>query len=128
MSAGAAVLLFQVGPRLYATPVAAVARIDGAGAAGEAPGPLGSPYAPARRLMVDDGRGALAPFAVDAVLGIQRIPADDLRPLPPLCEGLVAPGVTGLVLWQGAPTPLVDLSTLVHRPAAPPPAGRRRDG
>jgi hypothetical protein len=128
VSAGAAVLLFQVGPRLYATRVAAVARIDGSGPAGAAPGPLGPPHAPSRRLMVDGGRGDLEPFAVDAVLGIEEVPAGDLRPLPPLCEGLVAPGVTGLLLWRGAPTPLVDLPTLVHRPAAPSPARRRHDG
>jgi len=129
VSAGEAILLFQLGPRLYATRAAAVVRIERAGPGEAAWSPLGPPFAAARRLLVGDGQGGLHAFPVDAVLGVRQVPAADLRPLPPLAEGLVAPGVTGLLLWRGAPTPLVDLPTLVRRrDGAPTRAERSRDG
>lgn len=129
MSQSEPVLLFQLGPRLYAARPAAVVRIERAGAGEAAPSPLGLPYAAARRLLVGDGQGGLQPFPVDAVLDVGQVEAADLRPLPALAEGLVAPGVAGLVLWQGVPTPLVDLPTLLRRRAeAPAAAERSRDG
>jgi len=129
VSAADAILIFQLGPRLYATPAAAVVRIERADPGEAAQSPLGLPFAAARRLLFGDGQGGFHAFPVDAVLVVRQVPATDLRPLPPLAEGLVAPGVTGLLLWRGAPTPLVDLPTLVRRPAgAPPRAQRSRHG
>ncbi len=128
MSAGPSVLLFQLGPRLYAARAEAVARIEPAAPGEVAESPLGAPFAAARRLLVADGRGGLTPFPVDAVVGMGPVAAEDLQPLPALARGLVAPGVTGLVLWRGAPTPLVDLPTLLQRGAEPPAAERSRDG
>ena len=67
-----------------------------------------------------DFRGTLG---VDRVLGLRAVEAADLRPLPPpagACLGTRA--VAGLVLLDGALTPLVDLPTLIRerRQAAAP--------
>jgi len=125
VSAGEQVVLFQVGARLFAARAAGVARIGPADAG--APGwteetALGRPLAPGRGLFCAGQDGALG---VDRVLGLRAVSAADLRPLPPPCaDWLGTRAVAGLVLLDGALTPLVDLPTLLReqrRPAAPGP-------
>lgn len=129
MSGGEPILLFQLGPRLYATRAGAVVRIEGTGGPARGDTCLGSPFAAQRRLVVGDGQGGLAGLPVDAVLAVRQVAAADLRPLPPLAAGLAAPAVTGLVMWDGVPTPLVDLSTLLQEPPGADARGERsRDG
>ena len=121
------VLVFQVGPLLFAAHAAEVERIGPAQAGVEdvvVASCLGRPAAAQRELVV---RGAPAPLAVDLVLGIRQPGPDDLRPLPALAAACLASrAVRGLVLLDGIPTPLVDLPTLLReaRPGTPaPPPG-----
>jgi chemotaxis signal transduction protein len=114
---GAEILLFQVGARVYAAQVDDVRRIapaawDEVGAIVDTA--LGQPFHPHRGIVVccPDGDQVLA---VDQVLGVRQVAEADLRPLPPLaaqCLGSAA--VTGLALVDEAPTPLVDLATLIQ--------------
>ena len=123
MSAAEQVVLFQVGARLFAARAAGVARIgraDRRAAGWVAESALGRPLAPARGLYCAGEDGTLG---VDRVLGLRAVEAADLRPLPPpagACLGTRA--VAGLVLLDGALTPLVDLPTLIRerRQAAAP--------
>ncbi|GEJ55678.1 chemotaxis protein CheW [Anaeromyxobacter diazotrophicus] len=120
------VLVFQVGPRLFAAQAAEVERIGPALAgAPDVVGAscLGEPFTARRELVV---RGAGAALAVDLVLGLRQPGAADLCPLPPFAAACLASrAVRGLVLLDGAPTPLVDLPTLLQeallRAAAPSP-------
>jgi len=116
--AGTEILLFQVGARVYAAQVGDVRRI-GSAARGDLAGAiaataLGAPFEGLRGIVVtcDGGDRTLV---VDQVLGVREVAQADLRPLPPLaalCLGSAA--VTGLALVDEAPTPLVDLATLIR--------------
>lgn len=129
MSGPLAVLLFQLGPRIFASRPSGVARIAGAGE----PFPellegscLGSPWSPARRLVVRGEDGGEAALAVDQVLGLREVDPAAVRPLPPLAEGLLSThAVAGLVLLDDAPTPLIDLPTLFREQRQPAPADAR---
>lgn len=114
MTAVPPVLVFQVGPRLFAADAAEVERIGVA-----LPDAtdlvrascLGSPLAATRELVV---RGAPAALAVDLVLGLRQPVPDDLCPLPPLAAACLATrAVRGVVLLDGVPTPHVHLPTLL---------------
>ncbi len=118
MSEGnAEILLFQVGARVYAAQVGDVRRI--ASADWDQPGAiagtaLGEPFRAQRGIVVSCAGGDRI-LAVDLVLGVREVAQADLRPLPPLaaqCLGSAA--VTGLALVDDAPTPLVDLATLIQ--------------
>ncbi len=118
MSEGSAeILLFQVGPRVYAAQVDDVRRIAPAGwdeAGAIVATALGQPFQPQRGIVVCCAGGDQV-LAVDQVLGVRQVAESDLRPLPPLaaqCLGSAA--VTGLALVDEAPTPLVDLATLIQ--------------
>lgn len=112
------VLLFQVGARVYAAAVGDVRRIvpaawDPAGAL--ATTALGRPFEAHRGIVVACGESGDRTLMVDQVLGVRTVADGDLRPLPPLaaqCLGSAA--VTGLALVDEAPTPLVNLGTLVQ--------------
>jgi chemotaxis signal transduction protein len=111
-------LLFQVATQVYATRVGDVVRI---GSAGEVPDEellvetvLGTPFTKKRGIVVgvEDSEKILA---VDQVLGVRTLPKEDLRPLPAFaaaCLGSLA--VSGLVLLDEVPMPLIDLKTLLH--------------
>jgi len=131
--AGVQLLLFQVGSRVFAADVRDVVRIAGGGERhGEALVPqscLGRPLVQGRGLVVRDGDGEKV-LVIDAVLGVREPPARDLHPLPAvaaLCLGSGA--VRGVALLDGAPTPLIDLPTLVREQrdsAAAPSSGEVR--
>lgn len=127
------ILMFQVGARIYAAQVDDVRRIapadwDEAGTIGTSA--LGRPFLAQRGIVVACAGGDQI-LAVDQVLGVRQVAEADLRPLPPLaahCLGSSA--VTGLALLDEAPTPLVDLATLIEeelrRGAAATTQGRHR--
>lgn len=129
MTGPQAVLLFQLGPRIFASRPAGVARIAGA----DEPFPellegscLGHSWAAARRLVVRGDDGGEAALAVDQVLGVREVDPGALRPLPPLAQGLLSTrAVAGLVLLDDAPTPLIDLPTLIREQRQPAPADAR---
>jgi chemotaxis signal transduction protein len=134
VSPASEILVFQVGPRIYGTPVGAVSRIGGP--EGSGPGEaitataLGEPFDRHRGLVVrcEDGERVLV---VDQVIGVRSVPEADLRPLPPLAaQCLASSAVTGLAFLDDAPTLLVDLLTLIReqrRPGAGERPPRRPD-
>lgn len=120
------ILMFQVGPRVFAASVHDAIRIGKvrdipAGALVVATA-LGMPFQRERGIAVDDPDGAGLMLVVDAVLGVRSIPEDEVRPLPAFAAACMASGaVAGLVHVDGAPLLLVDLPTLVReRPGATP--------
>jgi len=128
MSSPVSVLLFQLGPRVFATRAAGVERIAGRREqVGTLHGAscLGRPWLPSRGLVVRTDDGVLAALAVDQVLGLRQVEPSALRSLPPLADGLLSTAaVIGLLTLDGAPTPLIDLATLIReqRAAATPDA------
>jgi len=128
VSAGASeILLFQVGPRVFAAVVFDAIRI---GNVREVPAgdlvvgsALGMPFARERGIFVaGDEDGIERALVVDAVLGIRTVSEEDVRPLPAFAAACLTSGVVaGLVMLDDAPLLLVDLPTLVReRPGAPP--------
>lgn len=128
------ILMFQVGTRIYATEVYDVRRIGG----GSEPGIvqvtrscLGQPFAAGRGLVVSGAEEMEQALAVDQVLGVRTVPESCVQPLPVFaahCLGSAA--VVGLVLLDEAPTPLIDIPTLIREQletAAAPPQTRSPD-
>ena len=111
------ILLFQVGPRVFATDVRAVVRIGpvAADAADLVEGTaLGQPFL-RRRGIVVDADGGERTLVVDHVLGIRAVADEDRRPLPALlAECLRSTSVTGFVLVDEIPMLLVDVPFLVR--------------
>jgi chemotaxis signal transduction protein len=112
------VLLFQLGPRLLAARASGVDRIGNPREEGIqvllSESCLGRPWAPRRSLIVVSRAGE-AGLCVDQVLGFRSVEAGDLLPLPPLADGALSTGaVSGLVMLDGMPTPLIDLPTLIR--------------
>jgi chemotaxis signal transduction protein len=121
------ILLFQVGPRVFASVVYDAVRIGnvrdvpvGELVVGSA---LGMPFARERGIVVASHElGGERTLVVDLVIGVRAASEDDLRPLPAFAAACLASGaVTGFVLVDDAPVLLVDLPTLVreHPGAAP---------
>ncbi|HUL59199.1 MAG TPA: chemotaxis protein CheW [Anaeromyxobacteraceae bacterium] len=125
------ILMFQVGPRVFAAEVYDVIRIgsvhdvppeDVVGATA-----LGVPFARRRGIVVGDhAAGTERALAVDQVIGIRSVPETDVHPLPAFAAAcLQSAAVTGFVLVDDSPTLLIDLPTLVREgPAAPADAER----
>lgn len=127
MSGTTQVLLFQVGVQVYAATVKSAARI---GTVREVPADslildsvLGRPVTHERGIVVaskDLGEEHL--LVVDKVLGFRSLKDDEVRPLPRFAEVcLGSHAVSGLVLFDRDPLPLIDLETLVHERLAPTP-------
>lgn len=126
------VLLFQVGPRVFASVVYDAVRIGGVREAAEGElvreSALGAPFAGGRGIVVagDDGERVLV---VDQVIGVRSVPEEQVHPLPAFAAACLTSGaVTGFVMIDDAPLLLVDLPTLVreHAPPAPPPTPHER--
>jgi chemotaxis signal transduction protein len=122
------ILMFQVGASVFAAAVGDAVRI---GSVRDVPpeelvleSVLGVPFTHRRGIVVANGEGAERTLVVDGVLGFRTVPETDLQPLPAFAAACVHSGaVTGLVLLDDAPTPLVDLTALVReRPEAAPQA------
>jgi hypothetical protein len=128
------ILVFQVGPRVFASAVHDAVRV---GAVRDVPpaalvvaSALGEPFARDRGIVVAGGEdGAERTLVVDQVLGVRSVADDDVHPLPAFAAACLASGaVTGFAMVDEAPLLLVDLPTLVReRPgaAAPEPTPER---
>lgn len=121
------ILLFQVGPRVFAAVVHDAVRI---GSVREMPAGelvvesiLGMPFDRARGIVIAGcAEGLERTLVVDQVLGVRSVPECDVHPLPAFAAACLTSGaVTGFVVVDEAPTLLVDLRTLVReRPGAAP--------
>ena len=126
MSATSEILLFQVGPRVFASVVYDAVRVDTVRgvAAGDLvlQSALGAPFARERGIVVADEAGAERFLVIDRVIGIRSVPEDEVHPLPAFAAACLSSGaVTGFVILDESPTLLVDLPTLV-RERSPEPA------
>ena len=111
-------LIFRVDCRIYCAAVSDVRRIgptrSGVGEATVACSPLGQPCARRRGIVVDCGDGGERTLLVDEVLGVRRVPAADLRPVPAFAAACLHAGtVAGFAMLGDEPTVLVDLRALV---------------
>lgn len=124
------ILLFQVGPRVFAASVHDALRI---GSVREVPAgelvvgtSLGMPFTRERGIAIvadEDGAGRM--LVVDNVLGVRSVPGEDVVPLPAFAAACLASGaVAGLVLIDGAPLLLIDLPTLVREQSGATPTQR----
>jgi hypothetical protein len=120
------ILMFQVGPRVYATEVYDVVRV---GSVRDVPAEhlvldsiLGVPFGRERGLVVGGRAGDVElMLVIDQVLGIRAVGHDDLCALPPFAAAVMpSAAVTGFVMVDEVPTLLVDLPTLIRErlPAA----------
>ncbi len=122
------ILMFQVGPRVYATEVYDVRRIGGASEPGITQVTrtcLGQPFSIGRGLVIAGTEEAEQALAVDQVLGVRTVPESSVQPLPVFAaQCLSSSAIVGLVMVDESPTPLVDIPTLIReqldRTAAPP--------
>jgi hypothetical protein len=122
------ILMFQVGPRVFASVVHDAVRIgpvrDAAAADLVVESALGLPFARERGIVVAGGGGeSERTLVVDQVIGIRSVPETDVHPLPAFAAACLSSGaVTGFVILDEAPMLLVDLPTLVReRSGAPAP-------
>jgi chemotaxis signal transduction protein len=125
------ILLFQVGPRVFAAVVHDAVRI---GSVRDVPAEeivlesaLGTPFDRARGIVVAcDEEGQERTLVVDHALGIRSVPESDVHPLPAFAAACLSSGaVTGFVVVDEAPTLLIDLRTLLReRPGGAAPQKR----
>jgi chemotaxis signal transduction protein len=114
------ILMFQVGPRVYATEVYDVLRVgsvrDVAAEELVLDSILGTPFGHERGLVVGGSGGHTERMLViDQVIGIRGVGADDLHALPPFAAAVMpSAAVTGFVMVDEVPTLLVDLPTLIR--------------
>jgi chemotaxis signal transduction protein len=120
------VVLFQVGPRVFAAGVHDVVRI---GNVREVPAAdlvvetaVGMPFDRERGVVVFGDDGVDRTVVVDQVLGVRTVPQSDVIPLPAFAAACLTSGaVIGFVVVDDAPVLLLDLPTLVReRPGAAP--------
>ena len=116
----AALLVFQVGARVFAAAVRDVARI---GSVRDVPPEelvegtsLGATLGRERGIVVSDPQtGTEATLVVDQVLGVRSVPGDEVRPLPAFAAAVLrSAAVAGFVMLDESPTLLVDLPTLIR--------------
>ncbi len=124
------ILMFQVGPRVFASVVHDAVRI---GAVREASAgalvletALGAPFSRERGIVVAaDAGGTERVLVIDQVIGVRSVPEEEVHPLPAFAAACLSSGaVTGFVVVDDSPLLLVDLPTLVRErsaEAAPPP-------
>lgn len=114
------ILMFQVGPRVFATEVYDVVRVGGVR---DVPAEhlvldsiLGVPFGRERGLVVAGREDAdERTLVIDQVIGIRGVHAEDLHALPPFAAAVMpSAAVTGFVIVDEVPTLLVDLPTLVR--------------
>ncbi|HET9554956.1 MAG TPA: chemotaxis protein CheW [Anaeromyxobacteraceae bacterium] len=117
---GSELLMFQVGARVYASAVHDVVRI---GSVRDVPEDelvegtsLGPTFGRERGIVVnDDHDGTEATLVVDQVLGVRKVGEGELHALPPFAAAVLqTSAVAGIVVFDDAPTLLVDLPTLIR--------------
>ncbi len=114
------ILMFQVGPRVFAAAVHDAVRI---GTVREVPADelvvesaLGTPFSRERGIVVagDEG-GEEHTLVIDQMIGVRSVSESDVRPLPAFAAACLGSGaVTGFVIVDETVTLLVDLPTLVR--------------
>jgi chemotaxis signal transduction protein len=124
--ASSEILMFQVGPRVFASVVYDAVRIgsvrEAAAGALVLSSALGAPFDRARGIVVAGDDGTERFLVIDQVIGVRSVPEDDVHPLPAFAAACLSSGaVTGFVMVDDAPLLLVDLPTLV-REQSPAPA------
>jgi chemotaxis signal transduction protein len=120
------ILMFQIGPRIYAAEVFDVRRVgsirDVSAENLILESILGTPFGRERGLVVGGQEDHFErTLVIDQVLGIRAVGAEDIHPLPPFAAAVMpSAAVIGFVLIDEVPTLLVDLSTLIRErlPAA----------
>lgn len=124
------ILLFQVGPRVFASVVHDAIRIgtvrDVPAGALVLASALGTPFGRERGIVVaGEELGGELTLVIDQVIGVRSVPEEDVHPLPAFAAAcLVSGAVTGFVTVDDSPLLLVDLPTLVRErsvEAAPAP-------
>jgi chemotaxis signal transduction protein len=113
------ILMFQVGPRIYATEVYDVVRVgsvrDVSAEELVVESILGLPFGRERGLVVSGDALSERMLVIDQVIGIRGVSADDLHALPPFAAAVMpSAAVTGFVMIDEVPTLLVDLPTLIR--------------
>jgi chemotaxis signal transduction protein len=124
VAATSEILMFQVGPRVFASVVYDAVRIGSVrdAAAGDLvlTSALGTPFDRSRGIVVAGDEGTERFLVIDQVVGVRSVPEEDVHPLPAFAAACLTSGaVTGFVIVDDAPLLLVDLPTLVreHSPA-----------
>lgn len=107
---GVDLVLFEIGGARFAADLAQVRRIDVDDPAESVGAPFGAP-ASGKRALVFGGNGGLdLRLAVDKVMGVERVPVEALRRMPPVAQ---APKATIGAWLRGDETILlVDLTIL----------------
>jgi chemotaxis signal transduction protein len=120
------ILMFQVGPRVFASVVYDAVRIGSLRTVPPADlvlsSALGSPFARERGIVVaGDEEGTQRVLVIDQVIGVRSVPEEDVHPLPAFAAACLTSGaVTGFVTLDDAPMLLVDLPTLVRERSTEP--------
>lgn len=112
-------LMFQVGPRVYASVVQDVRSIRLLGAENDGDlvfrSALGEPVGRMHGMVVSCGNDGDRTLVVDQVLGVRAVARSAMRPMPAFAAACLRSGaVCGFVLLEGLPTLIVDLPTLVR--------------
>ena len=121
------ILMFQVGPRVFASVVHDAVRIgtvrEVAPSELVVESALGLPYTRERGIVVaGDEAGSERTLVIDQVIGVRSVPEEDVHPLPAFAAACLTTGaVTGFVIVDEAPMLLVDLPTLVRERSGAPP-------
>jgi CheW-like domain len=121
------ILMFQVGPRVFASVVHDAVRIGTVRAvpADElvVDSALGLPFARERGIVVASAEEGLErTLVIDQVIGVRSVPESDVHPLPAFAAACLSSGaVTGFVILDDSPVLLVDLPTLVRERSCAPP-------
>jgi chemotaxis signal transduction protein len=120
IAATSEILMFQVGPRVFASVVHDAVRIGTVREVAPADlvmdSALGVPFARERGIVVaGDESGIERTLVIDQIIGVRSIPEEDVHPLPAFAAACLTSGaVTGFVIVDEAPMLLVDLPTLVR--------------
>ncbi len=116
------IVLFQVGPSVFAAAVRDVVRI---GTVRESTAEdlvletdLGKPFTRQRGIVVASP-GSERTLVVDQVVGFRTVAADAVQPLPAFAAACIKSGaLAGLLLLDDLPMPFIDLPTLLREHAA----------
>jgi len=116
------IVLFQVGPHVFAAAVRDVVRIgpvrDSTAEDLVLDTALGTPFS-RQRGMVVASPGSQRTLVVDQVVGFRTVSGDEVQPLPAFAAACIRSGaLAGLVLLDDIPTPFIDLPTLLREHAA----------
>jgi hypothetical protein len=116
------IVLFQVGPSVFAARVRDVVRIgtirDSTAGDLVLETDLGKPFT-RQRGMVVASPGSERTLVVDQVVGFRTVAEGDVQPLPAFAAACIRSGaLAGMLLLDDLPMPFIDLPTLLREQAA----------